>query len=379
MARWHAMNWSRYHSLSYALADLGHEVFVLQPPPLDVAETNFQDIVTQGHPNIHIRDVRIWSWLWRCHFPLDKIFRRAIVAFAAYMTTKKLLREQEIDLLLIYSIPLYPFSSLKGVCVIFDFADDYVDMLAFELGKFNNSFARRLANWMLATMMRRSALTLTVSNVLARQAIGNVHVLPNGVSLEKATSIPLTPIQTVANDGKPVVGFLGAFEYFIDLDLIIDVAKAMPDLHFLLVGTGREFKRVKHRVESDAIRNLQLIGGVPHDQVFSYIRAMDVCLNIFAKLPVSHRACPIKLFEYLSQQKPVISTRLDELSYIDDGFLWYGDTVDEIVFAVRDILAGGSDVDARVKRGFQITRQSYTWDRIAASFVELAKPLIKND
>ena len=44
MARWKAVNWTRYHSLFSALAEMGHEVIVLQTPPSDIKETNFQEI-----------------------------------------------------------------------------------------------------------------------------------------------------------------------------------------------------------------------------------------------------------------------------------------------------------------------------------------------
>jgi len=374
MARWHAVNWSRYHSLLYALADAGHEIHVMQPPSLKSAETNFQEIETRGHPNIKVHDVALSRWIWERHFPLDKLFKKAYYSLSARSHAKRLIAEHKIDVVLLYNIPQYRFSNLPGVAVVFDYADDYVDMLAYELGRLNNPLARALARYMLASMMKRAAVTMSVSNVLAQQAEGNVHVVPNGVSLEKAAATPAVAIQAVNHGGKQVVGFLGAFEYFIDMDLMVDVAKAMPDLHFLLVGTGRGWKHVAARVTNEKIANVQLTGGVPHDQVFAYIREMDVCLNIFAKLPVSHRACPIKLFEYLSQKKPVITTRLDELKYIDDGFLYYGDTVDEVCAAIRAVIADPATAAAHAEAGYRKTADQYTWNQIGAQFAALVEP-----
>jgi glycosyltransferase involved in cell wall biosynthesis len=371
MARWHAVNWSRYHSLLYALADQGHRIVVLQPPPLRSAETNFVEVESRGHANITVHDVALSPLLWNRRLPLDKLFKKAYFSLAAFGFARRLLEHEKFDLLLLYNIPQYRFIGLRGVRVIFDYADDYIDMLGFELGRLSNPLVKALAGAMLKRMMRRASLTLAVSHVLAAQAQGHVHVLPNGVSLEKAAAAPGAPIQQIASAGKPVVGFLGAFEYFIDLDLIIDTAKAMPDLHFLLVGTGRRWKHVAGRVEAESIGNIQLTGGVPHDQVFAYIRAMDVCLNTFAKLPVSHRACPIKLFEYLSQKRPVVSTRLDELANIDRDFLWYADTLDETCAAIRQILGSPDRVAERVERGYEVTRSAYTWDAIARRFASL--------
>ena len=376
MARWHAVNWSRYHSLLYVLADAGHEVHVMQPPPMQSAETNFQEIESRGHPNIRIHDVALSRWLWDRQLPLDKLFKKAYYSLSALNHAKQLIIKHKLDVVLLYNIPQFRFSGLPNVTIVFDYADDYVDMLSYELGRLNNPLARAVARYMLATMMKRAAVTLAVSNVLAQQVPGNVHVLPNGVSLEKAAAAPAKKIQAVLHGTKPVIGFLGAFEYFIDLDLMVDVAKAMPDLHFLFVGTGRGWIHVSERIKREAIANVQLTGGVPHDQVFSYIRGMDVCLNLFAKIPVSHRACPIKLFEYLSQKKPVVTTRLDELRFIDDDFLYYGDTRDEVCAQIRSILQAPDIAAQRAASGFRKTVDLYTWNTIGKKFGELVNPLL---
>ena len=377
MARWHAVNWSRYHSLLYALADAGNEIHVMQPPPLRSAETNFQEIESGGHPNIQVHDVALSQWFWQKHLPLDKLVKKAYYSLLARKHAQRLIVEKKIDVVLLYNIPQYRFSSLTDVTVVFDYADDYVDMLVYELGHLNNPLARAMARRMLSSMMRRAAVTLTVSNVLAAQAQGNVHVLPNGVSLAKAAAAPSVPIQAVVNQEKPVVGFLGAFEYFIDLNLMVDVAKELPDLHFLYVGTGRGWKQVAARIEREQLANVQLTGGVPHDQVFAYVRKMDICLNLFTKIPVSHRACPIKLFEYLSQKKPVITTRLDEIRFIDNAFLYYGDTCEEVVAAIRTILADRAAAAGKTEQGYRVTAERYTWERIGADFVQLVQPHLR--
>jgi len=369
MARWHAVNWTRYHSLLSALAADGHVVHVLQPPPLDSRETNFQEITRREQPNVHLHDVALHGGLWNRRVPLDKLVKKAYFSLAALSTARRLIVTERIDVLLLYNIPQYRFLSLDVPVTVFDYADDYVEMLGHELGRLDNPLARAVARTMLHRMMERATVVTAVSHVLAHRARGRSHVLPNGVSLAKARARPSDPIHEVRNDGKPVVGFLGAFEYFVDLDLVFEAARALPEAHFLLVGTGRDWAPFADRVRHAGLGNVQLTGGVPHDQVFEYIRRMDVCLNLFRRIPVSHRACPIKLFEYLSQKKPVVSTRLEELAYIDDGFLYYGDSPEEVAAQVRHILAHRDEAAARGQRGYEATASRYTWDRIARQLV----------
>ena len=329
MARWHAVNWTRYHSLLTALADDGHKIYVLQTPKLVSDETNYQDVKAIDHPNIVIFDVPVNNYLWNKKMFLEKIFKKGYFSFKAYQYAKKMISDKNIDVVLLYNIPQYAFTHVKEVIQVFDFADDYVDMLSFELGKLDNPFIRWFATRLLHSMMNKAQLTLSVSYELAKQAKGNVHVLPNGVNLENSENISNEYIKKIKEQDKPVVGFLGSFEYFIDLDLIVDAAKKSPQYVYLLVGYGRDWDYVQKRVEQENIENIVLTGGVPHTDIFSYIDLMDVCLNIFKPIPVSHRACPIKLFEYLSRKKPVISTRLHELKYIDKNFIYYADSADE--------------------------------------------------
>ena len=128
---------------------------------------------------------------------------------------------------------------------------------------------------------------------------------------------------------------------------------------------------VKSKIQSSGINNIKLFGGVPHDEIFNYISDMDICLNIFKPIDVSHRACPIKLFEYMSMKKPVISTRLRELKYIDDGFLFYADTVVEFVNVARKIIREPDLSNNCSERGYNLTINEYTWEKIADKLTKI--------
>lgn len=372
MARWFAQNWTRYHSLLEELGRQGHEIHVLQPPPLPGSnETNFREIDVRRMENIVIHDTEINDLIWKRSFPFDKLVKKAYFSLASRKQAKHLIEEYEIDCLLVYNIPQFFYASLKDVSMVFDFADDYIDMLGHELGRLDIAPIRKLAAWMLRRMMLESDLVLSVSHTLARDACGNVHVLANGVDASHLSGTQSE--HSEPTNSRFTVGFIGSFEYFIDFDMILDTALRMPDVGFLLVGFGRDFSQVEQRVEAEKINNVTLTGGVPHNEIFDSIDRMDVCLNLFKKIPVSHRACPIKLFEYLSRRKPVISTRLHELEYIDDNeFLYYADTVDELESSISYIRDNREAAAKKAARGSAAVASRYTWQKLALRFIELA-------
>lgn len=374
MARWHSLNWSRYHSLLIALANRGHEVHVMQPPSMRSSETNFVEIAPVPVQGLHLHDVPVPAWFWNRHFPFDKLVKKAAYSILSVRHARRLARTQGITHVLLYNIPQAPLARLPGVCTVFDYADDYLDMLRHELGRFSNPLLLGLAGKLLDYMFRSARLVTTVSHVLAEQVRYPVRVLANGVSTQKIAAANATLPPQPPHE-RPVVGFLGSFEYFIDFDLILDVAARMPDVDFVLVGRGRDHARVMEEVAQRGLGNVQLTGGVPHAEVFHHIARMDICLNVFRKIPVSERACPIKLFEYAAMVKPIISTRLAEMPHVDAGFLYYADTSDEMVGQIRAILADRETARARAEAGYRHVMAHYTWEEIARSFEATAAPL----
>ena len=372
MARWHSLNWSRYHSLLIALAQRGHEVHVLQPPPMRSLETNFVEIEAVAVVGLQVHDVSMPGWLWNRRFPFDKLVKKAAYSIGSVRLARRLARERGITHLLLYNIPQAPLARLEGVCTIFDFADDYMDMLRHELGRFSNPFFMFLAKALLSHMFRSARLVTTVSNVLAQQVSGPVQVLANGVSTAKIAGAKAA-MATLPANVRPVVGFLGSFEYFIDFELILETAQRMPEVDFVLVGRGRDYAHVAAEVVRCKLSNVSLTGGVPHSEVFSHLARMDICLNIFRKIPVSERACPIKLFEYAAMRKPIISTRLAELPHVDKDFLYYADTPAEAQACIQDILRAPEQARARATRGHDHVLANYTWDKIAGDFEAAAQ------
>jgi glycosyltransferase involved in cell wall biosynthesis len=310
--------------------------------------------------------------------PLNKLIKKGYYSYKCIREAKKMIRDLKIDVLFLYNIPQLPLMYIQGCIKVFDFADDYTAMLKQELGAMSNPLLMGIGQAMLDKMVKNSDITLAVSHVLARSIEAKEHkkvfVVPNGVSLDTGAQGSGEDIRRGLK--PPVIGFIGSFEYFIDFELILEAAKRLPELTFLMVGSGRDFNKVKEKVELGRLNNVVLTGGVAHSQIFRYIDAMDICLNIFKPISISHGACPIKLFEYLSMKKPVISTRLHELNNIDKGFIFYADTADELVETVKSMLSTKKNVAEFIEKGYNEVRENYLWPDIAKRLLNIIKQII---
>ena len=95
--------------------------------------------------------------------------------------------------------------------------------------------------------------------------------------------------------------------------------KLRQKIKFYIVGgklTTNYMGQIEKKVrELNLGENVIQVGFVPHSDVPKYIAAADLCVSPKNPLdPVSFYSSPVKVWEYLAQEKPVISTPVPEIS-----------------------------------------------------------------
>ena len=108
---------------------------------------------------------------------------------------------------------------------------------------------------------------------------------------------------------RPVIGYYGAIAEWLDLDLLAEVAARNPQWQFVLAGDVF----VTDLRGLDRLPNVKLLGLRPHNEMPELLWHFDVCLIPFKLNAMTHAVDPVKLYEYLSGGKPVVSVPLDEV------------------------------------------------------------------
>lgn len=367
MARWNAIHASRYYQILTKVAELGHKIFVIQPPSRGSLEANDIDAQLKTHPNIELITIHINKRFWSFNFPFEKLIKKFVYTLYSIKYVSKIIKRENVDFIYLYNIPQFIYLFGKHPKIIFDFADDLLGMLEVELSISPKHFLYRLANSLLNWIVKKSEIVICISSPLFNKVNHrNKYIIPNGTDI--SINVDRLTSKNEKNKNKITVGYVGAFEYSMDLDSIIEAAKILQDVHFLLVGTGRDFPRIEKKSKDYSLHNVTLTGGLPHNEAMELILTMDICLNIFNKSKVSDAVSPIKLFEYLAHQKPVISTSLEEVNRIDDDFLYYADNVEEIVKQINYITNNWQEAQNKAKKGYEIVKNKFSWTIIAKDF-----------
>lgn len=367
MARWRAANWTRYHQLLTHLCQKGHQVIVLEPPPLTLGETNFIDLDIALPEGMSVIQVPVP--LWQVKTPWQKLVKRGLYTLACRRVMREIMATHAVDVVVLYNLPQWILLQKGPWLTVFDVADDLAAMLEHELGWLGNRGIRRVAEKLQSRLAAQCQVVTTASTCLLKHLGEKAVVVPNGVCLKEAAGRNGEELRVRYR--SPVVGYLGAFEYFVDFDMVLTAARSLKEVTFLLVGAGRERATVSKRVAQEGLTNVVLPGPVPHPLVFSYIAAMDVCLIPFHQSAVGEAACPLKLFEYAGAQRPVISTPVREVQTIGKEFVTFASDTRELQQAISELLHSPQRRAALVAKGVEVVRRQYTWEALTEQFLRL--------
>ena len=160
-------------------------------------------------------------------------------------------------------------------------------------------------------------------------------------------------IQGIAH---PILGFSGSLEVKSDLDLLRRIALENPSWNLVFIGLTENVPDIDkiRSLPNTHFLGLKLVRELP-----MYFRQFDVCLVPFRKSPELESISPLKIFEYLSAGRPVVATRYQEISELDD-VVYLSDSPDDFLANIYRALREDS-IDLKQKR-LTVARHN-TWPK----------------
>lgn len=195
-------------------------------------------------------------------------------------------------------------------------------------------------------LIRDANLTITTSDWLDKEAAKHTArrtLIRNAGDYAHFSERPLEVYKDV--QCRKIIGYYGAIAEWFDQDLVEAIALAFPDCCILLVGADS----VNAQRRLGKLSNVKFIGEVSYQNLPIYLHAFDVCILPFKIIPLTLATNPVKVYEYLSAGKPVISVDLPEIAQCE-GLVQVGATPDEFLRHLKVELAAEPSSEIQASR-----------------------------
>jgi polysaccharide pyruvyl transferase CsaB len=337
--------YQRPQHLAAGFADKGHRVFWISP---------FRT-VSPSDPRAY-EAIVLREGLWEVHLrERHEVYTGELTPDAAQVSYRGI-RQLYADFEIAESCALlqFPFWRQLGLLLrqdlsarlVYDCMDDWQNWTAYPgVSAFNIEEEKRLDE-------ESDLVVVSSREYLKRRENRNLPALlvRNGVDFDVFSSPAQVDLRSRVHG--PVIGYFGAISDWFDYDLLSFLARSRPHYSFVLIGDAN----TPHTSGIRSLPNVHLLGEKDYREIPGYLSQFDVCLIPFLLNELTRGVDPVKLYEYLSQGKPVVASALPELP-ADSGLLYVARGPDD--FLAKLDAAVNEDGSLREKR-IEFARKN-TW------------------
>jgi glycosyltransferase involved in cell wall biosynthesis len=283
---------------------------------------------------------------------------------------KKLINKNKYDIHFNYNSLLMGYEASKSINSLFDLADDLIAMIKsspqipFFLKPIGSFIGEKYIN---KNILISKKISITNEFLASKYQIPSEkkEIIPNGVDTNLFKNI-----QSSKNDlGLEgfIIGYVGVLREWVNFEHLFKILTLLNrDVKILIVGKeGRFNETIKLAKKYKVYDKIIFTGNVPYSLVPKYISAMDICMIPFINSQVSQGALPLKLFEYMACEKPIISTNIPSIKKLASDIVNFYSNEKDLLNNINLLYY---DKKLRLKlgnRGKELVEESYTWDKIS--------------
>jgi len=164
---------------------------------------------------------------------------------------------------------------------------------------------------------------------------------------------------------KNLVIYTGHLYKWKGIQTLVDAASFLSDQELVVIvgGTDKDILDLKNKTKD--LKNIIIVGHLPQYLIPSYLKAADVLVlpNSAKSTISSNYTSPLKLFEYMAAQKPIIASDLPSIREIlndDNSVLIEPDNPLKMAENIRLILQNSQLGDKISKQSYSDV-QKYSW------------------
>lgn len=222
---------------------------------------------------------------------------------------------------------------------------------------------------------RVTAITDFIKNYArTRNTRKDVVVIPDGVDTDlfdptKVNGAEIRSKYGIGNEEK-LCAYAGRIDECAGAEIILETTKLLKsenNVKFMVVGEG-DPQIVNEFSKCD---NVVLTGPISKESVPEYLAAADIVLVPFPDNVASHSISPLKLFEALAMEKPVIASALSGIKEVfcqDFNGILVPTHPKYWAYAVMELVRNDSKTICHRGNSRKIMCEKYDWNHLAEEF-----------
>lgn len=233
----------------------------------------------------------------------------------------------------------------------------------------------------------------TLRTLIKHENFQGLVVISKGLQEDVFKFLDQRPRTLIAHDGADIppkskamnlgkapahIGYTGSLHMGKGVELIVEIAAIAADYKFHIVGGNDlqiEFWQEK------APKNVIFHGHQPHKSLAAYLMAFDIVLapyqnkaTIKSGADISRWISPLKLFEYMAAQKPILCSDLEVIREVlrdgENAMLLPSDAPEKWAQAIEILNKDQALKNALTKTAYKDFTENYTWCERAKNILE---------
>lgn len=285
-------------------------------------------------------------------------------------------------------------SRLKGMPLVFEVRDLWPEVIpAIGAGK-ESSLPYRFFDKVARTLYDKSDLIVVVTESFKEQIVSSrgvspdkIEIIENAVDTEffKPQTVDPQTIENLDLKDRFVVTYIGTIGYTHGAEVILkaapEIKRRIPELLFLLVGSGSDKERLVKLSKDSGLDNVRFLDPQPKASIPTFLNVSDISLVLSINQPLLHKTIFAKVFEPMACGKPIVVGAVGETRNIvvekaDCGIAFAPEDTEGLIDSILTLY---NNPDLRKKLGENGRRYvtgNFTREGKATAYINMLKSLV---
>lgn len=182
-------------------------------------------------------------------------------------------------------------------------------------------------------------------------------------------------MEKILEKNHKIIGFYGSFAPWIDFELIKNLALSRPEYEIVMIGYDYEGGKgafAKSKIQE--LENVHIIESQPYNKLKYFSQFFNIAILPFKLTEVTKSVSPVKLFEFMAQGLPVVSTDMQECRKYNTVLI--GKDTNEFIYNVDKAISLKDDY--KYIASLKETAKENTWETRGKQVLDALKKNIKS-